>query len=366
MGLTALLAVGCGNDCTPKAGEATAFATLDQWCQVKLVNGDVAPESGVTPYSLNTPLFSDYAIKRRTVWMPSGVSATYDATGVFTFPDGTVFTKSFGFPDDLRKVQPTITWVETRVVWKTAGVWQGITYTWDSAQKTATANPGGGVVPLSFIDANGNPVSPGLPGAFFPAVRPVPQQQRGLCAHRPQGPEPQSRQPVPKRQYPEPARLLERQGPPHGSTRPLGRPQAGRVEVTRAPGRWSSARGPTWKATAPIATARRAKRTRRDSSSRRWRPTPSVTASASIRWPRALAVAVGPSTMLPGDPSQSIIPCRLESTEPSIAMPQIGRSVVDTQGLQLVTDWISCAAWHLRLKKCCSDRRPKSPTSDRP
>lgn len=141
----ALLAVGCGSStppCTPVPGGATPFATLDMWCQVALVNGDITAMSGVTPYTLNTPLFSDFAVKRRTVWMPSGGSATYDATNVFGFPDGTVFTKSFGWADDMRKPQPVLTWVETRVIWKNAGTWQGVAYTWDAAQKTATVNPG--------------------------------------------------------------------------------------------------------------------------------------------------------------------------------------------------------------------------------
>jgi hypothetical protein len=58
-------------------------------------------------------------------------------------------------------------------------------------------------------------------------------------------------------------------------------------------------------------------------------------------------VAAGPGAggrpvdIFPGDATQSIIPFRMNSTEPSVAMPQIGRSVVDVQGLALVTDWIT-------------------------
>ena len=168
----ALLAGACGSSstpsCTPVSGGTTAFPTLDKWCQVSLLDGDVTPNAGVTPYNLNTPLFSDYAVKRRTVWMPSGGSATYDATNVLDFPDGTVFTKSFGFPDDMRKAQPIITWVETRVVWKTAGIWQGMSYTWDAAQKVATANPGGEVLSLSWIDGTGQTVT--TDGYLVPSV----------------------------------------------------------------------------------------------------------------------------------------------------------------------------------------------------
>ncbi|HMK74056.1 MAG TPA: hypothetical protein VK454_12000, partial [Myxococcaceae bacterium] len=122
----AVVASACGGSspsCTPQQGGASAFPTLDAWCQVSMVNGDIVPNAGVTPYNLNTPLFSDYAVKRRTVWMPPGASASYDATGVFQFPEGTVLTKSFGIPDDVRKAQPTVRWVETRVMWLTGGEW---------------------------------------------------------------------------------------------------------------------------------------------------------------------------------------------------------------------------------------------------
>ncbi|MDP9103041.1 MAG: hypothetical protein M3N05_03420, partial [Pseudomonadota bacterium] len=44
------------------------------------------PNAGLTPYALNTPLFSDYAEKQRYVFMPPGKHATYTATGVIDLP----------------------------------------------------------------------------------------------------------------------------------------------------------------------------------------------------------------------------------------------------------------------------------------
>ena len=37
--------------------------------------------AGVIPYDLNTPLFTDYALKLRTVWMPEGEGAGYRERG---------------------------------------------------------------------------------------------------------------------------------------------------------------------------------------------------------------------------------------------------------------------------------------------
>ena len=54
------------------------------------------PNAGVTRYTLNTPLFSDYTEKYRYVWMPKGQRATYNADGVFTFPVGTALIRHEG------------------------------------------------------------------------------------------------------------------------------------------------------------------------------------------------------------------------------------------------------------------------------
>ena len=43
----------------------------------------------------------------------------------------------------------------------------------------------------------------------------------------------------------------------------------------------------------------------------------------------------------PGDPDQSILTFRMASDEPGITMPELGRSIVDKDGLTLVRDWIA-------------------------
>lgn len=64
------------------------YDKLSQYCMVFISEGEMAAQPGVTPYELNTPLFSDYAEKRRTVWMPAGKSAAYDPDQAFDFPTG--------------------------------------------------------------------------------------------------------------------------------------------------------------------------------------------------------------------------------------------------------------------------------------
>src|SRR5512144_2296288 len=122
MASAVLALAGCGSSssgstCTPRVPtDDSVPGTLAEWCQVELRNGEVAPlTSDVIPFNLTTPLYSDGAIKRRTVRVPPGSSAAYADAGPLGFPDGTVFTKSFGFRQDARDTSLPIDWVETRV-----------------------------------------------------------------------------------------------------------------------------------------------------------------------------------------------------------------------------------------------------------
>ncbi|MBL0967083.1 MAG: hypothetical protein IBJ05_09720, partial [Blastomonas sp.] len=45
--------------------------------------------------------------------------------------------------------------------------------------------------------------------------------------------------------------------------------------------------------------------------------------------------------ILPGQPDQSIMIHRMASTEPGVAMPEVGRSMVHEEGVALIRAWIS-------------------------
>src|SRR5262249_16931613 len=45
--------------------------------------------------------------------------------------------------------------------------------------------------------------------------------------------------------------------------------------------------------------------------------------------------------LVPGQPDDSILIYRLESTAPKIMMPQIGRAVVHAEGVALLRDWVT-------------------------
>jgi uncharacterized repeat protein (TIGR03806 family) len=155
-----------GGACSPgSAGvtdDTTFPKTVDAFCQVALQDAAIVPKAEtVVPYDLNTPLFSDYAVKFRTVWLPPGSSAPYAASGALEFPVGTVITKSFGWPKDFRNANAPIHWVETRVLVRTPKKgWTGASYEWNEAQTEATIVPGGDVLSFSFINTDGSTEKP--------------------------------------------------------------------------------------------------------------------------------------------------------------------------------------------------------------
>ena len=113
------------------------------------------PVEGVLPYTVITPLFSDYAKKSRFVWMPDGVSATYAGDHrVLDFPDRTVFIKNFYYdnvaPSGARRL------VETRLLFRKNGQWAFANYVWNDAQTEALLDLGGSFTPISYTDDAGN------------------------------------------------------------------------------------------------------------------------------------------------------------------------------------------------------------------
>ncbi|MEL7025491.1 MAG: PQQ-dependent sugar dehydrogenase [Pseudomonadota bacterium] len=98
-------------------------------------NDTTQPYSGLLPYGLNAPFWSDSALKDRYIGLPNGETISIDSDGDFEFPVGTVIVKNFSLGNRL---------VETRHIMRhTDGVWAGYTYEWNDAQTDATRVRGG-------------------------------------------------------------------------------------------------------------------------------------------------------------------------------------------------------------------------------
>ncbi|MCZ6855467.1 MAG: hypothetical protein O7G86_16270, partial [Gammaproteobacteria bacterium] len=121
---------------------------LSAWGVVVRRDDALVFTSRARPYELNSPLFSDYALKLRTLWLPAGTTAEFNVDEAFDFPTGTIVTKTFFYP---RIIDPGGTslaawqgWsgdveavnftdyeiIETRLLVRQADHWDALAYVW--------------------------------------------------------------------------------------------------------------------------------------------------------------------------------------------------------------------------------------------
>jgi parallel beta-helix repeat protein len=96
-----------------------------------------APNSAGVPFTLNSKLFSDYAVKYRVAFLPPGTQATYkDHTDALSanlvFPTGTIIAKTFSFRDEAKGTEVPL---ETRLLIRRESSggrvrWDGVAYIW--------------------------------------------------------------------------------------------------------------------------------------------------------------------------------------------------------------------------------------------
>ncbi len=163
--LAALFASAALSSCTSKAPapppvtpnpapDGMPWNTLAEW---SFFTDPVAqtPAEGVVPYTVISPLFSDYTVKYRFLYVPPGQKITYADTDRWTLPVGAVLIKTFTYPVDARNPALGRRLLETRLLVHEADGWVPHTYEWDAAQKTATLTVIGDTIDSTWIDANG-------------------------------------------------------------------------------------------------------------------------------------------------------------------------------------------------------------------
>lgn len=126
--------------------DAFPYQTLSEY---NFFQGDLknlSPNYGVLPYNLNSSLFTDYAKKKRFVWLPNNTNASFvnDET-LLTFPAGAILIKNFYYDNTLPNYSTRI--IETRLMIKKAEGWIFAEYVWNDEQTEATLDMEG-----SFVD----------------------------------------------------------------------------------------------------------------------------------------------------------------------------------------------------------------------
>ncbi len=296
------------------------------------------PAKDVLPYTLNTPLFTDHARKLRFVFVPSGKPATYNDSEAFEFPLGTALIKTFAYPGGRNGPGRNLRLIETRLLLKTDRGWQAWAYLWNEEQTDAK---------LKITGARLNVKSETADGTKLDFTYSVPNRNQCKGCHS-----------------------LSGEFTPIG---PSARNLNGDFEYPDGAmnqlQRWTNAgilSGAPDPAGAPKAVDWRNEAASLDDRARAWldvncahchrREGPASNSGLFLTWnegdPVALGIGKRPVAagrgsggrlydIAPGDPDGSILLYRVESIEPGVMMPEIGRSLADHEAAQLLRAWIS-------------------------
>ncbi|MCG8588463.1 MAG: right-handed parallel beta-helix repeat-containing protein [Proteobacteria bacterium] len=293
------------------------------------------PSPGGVPYDLTTPLFSDYAIKDRFVFLPPGTQAQYADPQAFVFPVGTIIAKTFHFLDE-RTVPANDQLVETRLLIRREGGWQGLPYIWNAERTEAVLSLGGGLRAVSFEAPNGDPTDTdyAVPSAA----------QCGSChlANAPIGPL---------------ARYLNRDFDYADGTRNQLAHWTAEGLLAGAPSPEAAPRLPVYDDPGDGSLEERTRTYLEMNCAHCHNPAGRARSTRlflNIQQPVDLnygickpTVAAGGGAggltfdVVPGAPEESILLFRLASVAPAVKMPELSKSVVHTEGVDLVSDWIA-------------------------
>lgn len=308
------------------------------------------PNERVTPYDLNTPLYSDGALKFRYVYLPPDTVAQYRDEGVFEFPVGTVLIKTFAFAADMRRPTQNVRFLETRLLIRRAEGWVAYPYVWNEAQTEARLSPIGANIPVAFTNEQGQAIA--LDWA-------VPNRNQCKGCHdlagelTPIGPSARNLN-LTTRLAPPP--LSDADGETDyvtGSVIQLRRWEALGL-LDRAPE--NAPRVPNaFDASAPLELRARAYLDVNCAHCHNPQG-PAHTSGLDLRWSQHEPIAWGVGkrpvaagrgsagfefAIDPGHPERSILLYRLRSTDPGVMMPETGRQLVDERGTALIEEWIA-------------------------
>lgn len=332
---------------------------LSEWHVIGRQGERLALNEAVVPYELNTPLFTDYAHKLRTVWLPAGTSARYSAAETFEFPVGTIISKTFYYPradgasgvartyDQSRDFSATgldlrnVRLIETRLLVRREEGWVALPYVWNAQQTDAELARTGDELPLELVAADGEREA-------FTYVVPNENQCAGCHVTNLRA---RSIAPIGLK-----ARHINRDYPyPDGGENQL-------AHLTRigylsgAPAAAEAPRNANWLDGSQGLGARARAYLDVNCSHCHNPEGPANTTALSFDTGTPVdrhlglckpPVAAGRGTgdhlfdIVPGHPGDSILPYRMASREPGVMMPEQGRGTVHREGVALIREWIA-------------------------
>lgn len=293
------------------------------------------PADGVHPYALVNELFTDYALKKRFVFVPQGKVATYQDSESLDFPVGSVLVKNFGYSADLSKPDEQFKLIETRLLIHREDGWHAWAYIWKDDQSDAVLKVAGGTQNISFIDLQGQqrdiryvvPNKNQCKGChiYKGAVAPIGPKGRSLNRDFTYG-----AQVMNQLEYWRDHGLLDMEGtqPSHmvdwqDETASLDLRARAYLDVNCA--HCHRLEGP--------ASTSGLYLTYEEQNPVTWglnkRPVAAGRGSGGLNF-----------DIVPGKPEESILLYRMDSNEPEIRMPETGRTIIHAEGIALIKYWI--------------------------
>jgi uncharacterized repeat protein (TIGR03806 family) len=297
---------------------------------------ELKPAAGVIPYELNTPLFSNYAEKLRFIKLPEGTSFRYDSANIFDLPVGTVLIKNFYYWHDPRHPAKGKKIIETRLLIHEKDGWNALPYIWNEEQTEAYYDLAGDTRAISYLNAKGkkqttNYVIPNknqCKGCHTNGkeILPIGLRARHLnkTVETPDGPMNQLAYWAQQGWLTElPESGIPRNAKWDDPDEPLDRRARAYLDINCA--HCHSAQGPA--------------------------NTSGLLLDISNQDPTALGVYKTPVAagrgsgnlsyaIVPGKPEKSILVYRMNTTDPGIAMPELGREQIHSEGVVLISEWI--------------------------
>jgi uncharacterized repeat protein (TIGR03806 family) len=292
------------------------------------------PAQQVVRYELSTPLFTDYAVKDRFVFLPTGATVKYTASGVLDFPDSTIIIKNFAYTNTAhQKIM-----IETRLLVKDAAdkKWKVMNYLWNEEQTDAVKHITGARLPITLLDDEGKPHN---------TTYQVPNTNDCKRCHinneslTPIGPKARNLNYAMQGQTDNQLAQWAAKG------RLIGLPDLSKVEQL-----------PNWKDDTHFSLEQRARAyLDMNCSHCHTKGGDAYNTGLFLEYQQTNAQQLGLMKVpvsagggaggmnydiVPGDAAHSILAYRMNSTETGTAMPELARTIIHKEGVQLIHDWI--------------------------
>ena len=148
--------------CTPD-GDGPNFDAVEVTCETlsayNLFADPTDPRAnsnGGIHYEMITPLFTDYAQKYRFIFVPEGKQAAYNSSNTLDFPVGTIIAKTFTMPRDFLNDGAGEEIIETRLLIHRKEGWKALPFIWREDRGDADLALAGGTRAVSWIHSDGS------------------------------------------------------------------------------------------------------------------------------------------------------------------------------------------------------------------